>query len=336
MAGTAPIGPAPLQAGGPPLLAAATSPKPLARAARWADGVLGFDFGPDPVAAAALVRSAEAAWREAGRPTRPLCATSFWFALGPGARERLDAYARRYLAVFGEARRPRARRALLRRRRRRASATRCARSAMRASTSASWCRRRPTSPSSIGCWRSRASGSKLGYALRPSRKETTMPTLHDFSARNIDGEETSLRDYAGKVALVVNVASKCGLTPQYAGLEKLYESLRPARPRRARLPLQPVRGAGAGHATPRCSSSARSTTASTFPLFSKIDVNGAQRHPLYAWLTAARSAPKSAGDVKWNFGKFVIGRDGAVLARFAPPTAPDDPALVAAIEKALG
>jgi alkanesulfonate monooxygenase SsuD/methylene tetrahydromethanopterin reductase-like flavin-dependent oxidoreductase (luciferase family) len=100
--GTAPIGPAPLQAGGPPLLAAAAAPKPLARAARWADGVLGFDFGPDPAAAATLVRSAEAAWREAGRSARPLCATSFWFALGPDARERLDAYAQRYLAVFGE------------------------------------------------------------------------------------------------------------------------------------------------------------------------------------------------------------------------------------------
>ena len=102
-AGSAPIGPAPLQAGGPPLLVAATAPRPLARAARWADGVLGFDFGPDPAAAAKLVRASEAAWREAGRATRPLCTTSFWFALGPGASERLDAYARRYLAVFGEA-----------------------------------------------------------------------------------------------------------------------------------------------------------------------------------------------------------------------------------------
>jgi alkanesulfonate monooxygenase SsuD/methylene tetrahydromethanopterin reductase-like flavin-dependent oxidoreductase (luciferase family) len=100
---TAPIGPAPLQAGGPPLLAAAAARKPLARAARWADGVLGFDFGPDPAAAAKLVAASEAAWREAGRALRPHCTTSFWFALGPGARERLDAYARRYLAVFGEA-----------------------------------------------------------------------------------------------------------------------------------------------------------------------------------------------------------------------------------------
>jgi alkanesulfonate monooxygenase SsuD/methylene tetrahydromethanopterin reductase-like flavin-dependent oxidoreductase (luciferase family) len=103
VAGTAPIGPAPQQPGGPPLLVAAASAKPLARAARWADGVLGFDFGPDPAAAAKLVRETGAAWRDAGRTTRPQCTTSFWFALGPDARERLNAYARRYLAVFGEA-----------------------------------------------------------------------------------------------------------------------------------------------------------------------------------------------------------------------------------------
>ncbi len=103
VAGTAPIGPAPLQAGGPPILVAAAGGKPLARAARWADGVLGFELGPDPAAVARGVRSAHAAWRDAGRPAAPICTTSFWFALGPDARERLDAYARRYLAVFGDA-----------------------------------------------------------------------------------------------------------------------------------------------------------------------------------------------------------------------------------------
>ena len=103
VAGTAPIGPAPLQPGGPPILVAAAGAKPLARAARWADGVLGFHFGPQAEEAEQLVRDAEAAWRDAGRTTRPHCTTSFWFALGDGAHERLDRYARRYLAVFGDA-----------------------------------------------------------------------------------------------------------------------------------------------------------------------------------------------------------------------------------------
>jgi alkanesulfonate monooxygenase SsuD/methylene tetrahydromethanopterin reductase-like flavin-dependent oxidoreductase (luciferase family) len=103
VAGTAPIGPAPLQPGGPPILAAAAGAKPLARAARWSDGVLGFHFGPQAAEAEQLVRDAEAAWREAGRAARPYCTTSFWFALGPDAHERLDRYARRYLAVFGDA-----------------------------------------------------------------------------------------------------------------------------------------------------------------------------------------------------------------------------------------
>ena len=103
VAGTAPIGPAPVQAGGPPIFVAASGAKPLARAARWADGVLGFDFGPD---AAEVERAgARGASRVARRrsPRAPNCTTSFWFALGPDARERLDAYARRYLAVFGDA-----------------------------------------------------------------------------------------------------------------------------------------------------------------------------------------------------------------------------------------
>jgi alkanesulfonate monooxygenase SsuD/methylene tetrahydromethanopterin reductase-like flavin-dependent oxidoreductase (luciferase family) len=102
-AGVAPVGPAPLQPGGPPLWVAAAGERPLARAARWADGVLGFDLGPDAAAAERLVRAARAAWRDAGRRDAPVVTTSFWCALGGGARERLDAYARRYLAVFGDA-----------------------------------------------------------------------------------------------------------------------------------------------------------------------------------------------------------------------------------------
>ena len=162
-----------------------------------------------------------------------------------------------------------------------------------------------------------------------------MPTLHDFSARTIAGQDASLRDYAGKVALVVNVASKCGLTPQYAGLEKLYETYQARGLEVLGFPCNQFAGQEPG-SDAEVQEFCTLNYGVKFPLFSKIDVNGAKRHPLYAWLTSAEVGPDAAGDIKWNFGKFVVGRDGQVVARFAPPTAPDDPALVAAIEKALG
>ncbi|RIL08151.1 MAG: glutathione peroxidase [Proteobacteria bacterium] len=162
-----------------------------------------------------------------------------------------------------------------------------------------------------------------------------MPSLHDFQARAIGGEERSLREFAGKAALVVNVASKCGLTPQYAGLQKLYETYRARGFEVLGFPCNQFAGQEPGSDAEVQQFCERSFGVG-FPLFSKIDVNGPQQHPLYAWLTSLDAQPEGAGDVKWNFGKFVVGRDGAVVARFAPPTAPDDPALVAAIEKALG
>lgn len=162
-----------------------------------------------------------------------------------------------------------------------------------------------------------------------------MPTLHEFGARAIDGKERSLRDFAGQVALVVNVASKCGLTPQYAGLEKLYEAKRERGFTVLGFPCNQFAGQEPG-SDAQVQEFCSVNYGVTFPLFSKIEVNGAGRHPLYAWLTGVDAAPEGAGDVKWNFGKFLVGRDGALIARFAPPTAPDDPALLAAIEQALG
>jgi len=162
-----------------------------------------------------------------------------------------------------------------------------------------------------------------------------MPTLHDFSARTITGEDSSLRDYAGKVAVVVNVASKCGLTPQYAGLEALYESHHARGLEVLGFPCNQFAGQEPG-SDAVVQEFCKLRYGVSFPLFSKIDVNGAARHPLYAWLSAEDAAPEGPGDIKWNFGKFVVGRDGRVKARFAPTTAPDDPAFTAAIEKALG
>lgn len=162
-----------------------------------------------------------------------------------------------------------------------------------------------------------------------------MPTLHDFSARSISGEDSSLRDYAGKVAVVVNVASKCGLTPQYAGLEKLYETYHARGLEVLGFPCNQFAGQEPG-SDAEVQEFCKLRYGVSFPLFSKIDVNGATRHPLYAWLSAEDAAPEGPGDIKWNFGKFVVGRDGRVVARFAPTTAPDDPAFLAALEKALG
>lgn len=162
-----------------------------------------------------------------------------------------------------------------------------------------------------------------------------MPNLHEFTMKTIDGADRSLGDFKGKVVLLVNVASKCGLTPQYTDLEKLHEELAPRGFSVVGFPCNQFAGQEPGtdaEVKQFCST----TYGVTFPLFSKIDVNGPARAPLYAWLTAEDAKPEGAGDIKWNFGKFLVGRDGKVLARFAPQTAPDDPAFVAAIEKALG
>jgi glutathione peroxidase len=162
-----------------------------------------------------------------------------------------------------------------------------------------------------------------------------MPTLHDFSARTIDGEERSLRAVDGKVVLVVNLASKCGLTPHYEGLQKLYESYAGRGLEVLGFPCNQFAGQEPGSdADVKQFCSLRYGV--TFPLFSKIEVNGAGRHPLYAWLTGEAAGPEGAGDVKWNFTKFLVGRDGRLVARFAPQTEPLAPELVAALEKALG
>ena len=162
-----------------------------------------------------------------------------------------------------------------------------------------------------------------------------MPTLRDFRARSIDGEERSLGDFEGKVALVVNVASKCGLTPHYAGLQKLHESYQRRGLEVLGFPCNQFAGQEPGsEAEVKQFCSLRYGV--TFPMFSKIEVNGAGRHPLYAWLTAEPTAPEGPGDIKWNFTKFLVDRDGRVRARFDPRTEPTAPELVAALEKALG
>ena len=180
-----------------------------------------------------------------------------------------------------------------------------------------------------------------------------MSTVQDIPVNTIDGQPASLKNYAGKVLLVVNVASKCGLTPQYEALEKLYEAQQAKG-----LEILGFPANNFGSQEPGSNSEIAEFCSLTygvkFPMFEKISVLGADRHPLYdALITAKPAATEKPGsdfraklagygikqekptDIFWNFEKFVIGRDGSVAARFAPDVEPTDPLLVAAIDAEL-
>ena len=149
---------------------------------------------------------------------------------------------------------------------------------------------------------------------------------------DMEGGRHTLREYAGKVVLVVNVASRCGLTPQYKSLEELYRKHRDRGLVVLGFPCNDFAGQEPG--TPdEIRTFCKTKYDVTFPLMAKISVKDAAQHPLYAALTGPQGA--FPGDVKWNFGKFLIGRDGRPVSRFEPRTTPEAPELVAAVEKAL-
>ncbi len=154
--------------------------------------------------------------------------------------------------------------------------------------------------------------------------------LQEIPLRRIDGSETRLAEFAGNVLLVVNVASDCGLTPQYAGLQSLYERYRERGFAVLGFPANEFGGQEPG-TNEEIAQFCRTQFSVTFPMFEKIVVKGEGRHPLYDELIAAQPS----GEIKWNFEKFVVGRGGQVVARFAPPVAPDDPALTETIEREL-
>jgi len=161
-----------------------------------------------------------------------------------------------------------------------------------------------------------------------------MPKLHDFTMKTIDGDSRSLGDFAGKAVLVVNVASKCGLTPQYADLQALHEEYAPRGFAVLGFPCNQFAGQEPG-TDAEVKTFCTTSYGTTFPMFSKIDVNGPARAPLYAWLTSEATQPDGAGDIKWNFAKFVVGKDGRVVARFDPTTKPTAPEVKQAVEHAL-
>jgi glutathione peroxidase len=156
-------------------------------------------------------------------------------------------------------------------------------------------------------------------------------TLYNIPVKTLSGEDSSLGEFAGKTLLVVNVASKCGLTPQYAALEALHERLADRGFAVVGFPCNQFMGQEPGTAE-EIEEFCSTTYGVTFPMFEKIEVNGDGRHPIYETLTAAPDADGVAGDVQWNFEKFVLGPDGSVVARFRPRTVPDDPEVLAAIE----
>jgi glutathione peroxidase len=176
--------------------------------------------------------------------------------------------------------------------------------------------------------------------------------LQSIPIETISGEPTSLADYSGRVLLVVNVASKCGLTPQYEGLESMYERYRDQGFDVLGFPANDFREQEPG-TNDEILEFCQSTYSVRFPMFAKIAVTGEDKHPLYASLTEA--VPHASGDpethrerlrgygieanedpeILWNFEKFLVGRDGSVIARFAPSVTPEDPALVEAVEGAL-
>jgi glutathione peroxidase len=157
-------------------------------------------------------------------------------------------------------------------------------------------------------------------------------SLYDIPLKDIDGKSTSLAPYKGKVMLLVNVASKCGFTPQYTGLQAIHQKYEKQGFTVLGFPCNQFGGQEPG-AEEQIKQFCATTYSVTFPLFTKIDVNGANRHPVYKAL-AGEGSPV-AGDIKWNFTKFLVGRDGKVLKRFDSKVKPDAPEVTEAIEAAL-
>ena len=159
-------------------------------------------------------------------------------------------------------------------------------------------------------------------------------TIWDAPIHTLAGAATRLADWKGKALLLVNVASECGLTPQYTALEALHERLAARGFSVIGFPCNQFGGQEPG--TPDEIQAFCSTTYGvTFPLTEKIDVNGARRHPIFAELTKIADGAGHRGDIRWNFEKFVVSADGSTITRFGPRTAPDDPALLAAVEAGL-
>ena len=157
-------------------------------------------------------------------------------------------------------------------------------------------------------------------------------TVYDFTARSVEGNDRSLGDYKGKVLLVVNVASECGYTPQYTGLEALYRKFKDRGFEVLGFPCNQF-GAQEPGTEAQIKSFCETRFGVSFPLFAKIDVNGPETHPLYEFLKSAEPGLLGTEAIKWNFTKFLVGKDGSVRKRYAPQTRPE--AIAGDVEAAL-
>ncbi|MFI7099329.1 glutathione peroxidase [Streptomyces sp. NPDC050161] len=157
-------------------------------------------------------------------------------------------------------------------------------------------------------------------------------SVHEVEIGALQGGSADLSQYRGKAVLIVNVASKCGLTPQYAGLERLHAQYAARGFTVLGVPCNQFMGQEPGNAE-EIAQFCSATYGVTFPMTEKIDVNGDTRHPLYQQLVDVADGEGHTGDIRWNFEKFLIGADGTVVARFSPQVEPDDAAIVSAIEE---
>jgi glutathione peroxidase len=160
-------------------------------------------------------------------------------------------------------------------------------------------------------------------------------SIYDFTMNSIDGQPVSLKSYSGKVVLLVNVASKCGFTPQYAGLEALYEKYKDRGLVIIGIPANNFAQQEPGTNEEIKTFCSRKYNV-TFPMMAKVSVLGDDKTPLYQFLTNRSTDPKFGGDIKWNFTKFLFDRNGNLVARFEPPVKPDSEEVQTTIESALG
>ena len=158
--------------------------------------------------------------------------------------------------------------------------------------------------------------------------------IQDHALRTLDGLPLHLHSFRGRVLLIVNVASQCGLTPQYAGLQKLFDTHREGGLSILGFPCNQFAGQEPG-TSEEIEAFCETQFGVTFPLFEKVEVNGEGRHPLFAELAAVPDVEGYEGDVRWNFEKWLVSRDGEIAARFSPVRIPDDPQLSEAIEREL-
>jgi len=160
-------------------------------------------------------------------------------------------------------------------------------------------------------------------------------SIYDFTLSSIDGQPAPLSAFKGKVVLLVNVASRCGFTPQYTALESIYEKYKDRG-----LVIVGIPANNFGLQEPGTNQEIKTFCSSkynvTFPMMAKVSVKGNDQAPLYRFLTDKTAHPETGGDIQWNFTKFLIGMDGRILARFEPDVTPDSPQITSAIEKALG